>query len=227
MSGFGGGAASGAAAGTMIMPGWGTAIGAGLGAMGGLMGDKAAKRAKKRQDMLYKQALAGVDLGASQGRQDVTESFGNQRSGMVNNLAEQGLTGSTAQDAALNSSLGAQQKAMSRISADAASQKAGLLGMMPTGPDVSSTANLLGGLSGTAGKLDMLGSQGKQGGGGGGGSPWDSLAPGSVQGPPNAMGEGPGGADTLSRIKLGGGDAQARMGGSGGLWDWFSGMFGG
>jgi hypothetical protein len=67
----GGGAASGAAAGTAVMPGWGTAIGAGLGALGGIfswMGsqDQAAKmRAQAEEELRRKKAADEQRLGVA------------------------------------------------------------------------------------------------------------------------------------------------------------------
>ena len=88
-SGAMGGAASGAATGTMIMPGWGTLIGAGLGAVGGMMGDKAQKRAAKQAKLRYQGALNNVTTGASVARQDAAEQFGNAQSNVLNRNAEQ------------------------------------------------------------------------------------------------------------------------------------------
>lgn len=61
-----GGAASGAATGTMIMPGWGTAIGAGVGLLGGLFAEKAdaedrERAAKARAIMAQEQAEQQMD----------------------------------------------------------------------------------------------------------------------------------------------------------------------
>lgn len=49
------GAASGAAMGTMILPGWGTAIGAAAGAVGGIFTASAQRKAEKRKFEQQKQ----------------------------------------------------------------------------------------------------------------------------------------------------------------------------
>lgn len=51
------GAAQGAAAGTAILPGWGTAIGAGVGLVGGYLGGKKASAAQKEAQRLQQLAL--------------------------------------------------------------------------------------------------------------------------------------------------------------------------
>lgn len=187
--GAGGGAASGAAMGTMIMPGWGTAIGAGLGALGGIMGGKAAKREAKKRDALWKGMLGSVDLGASQARQDVAEQSGQAASGLRNSLAQRGLTGSTAFDAANNSILTGRGNAMAAINAKQAQDRNAILGQAPQGAP-SMGAGLFEGLSGAVGKLSTMNQQGmmadrltraRMNGSDvreqmqGGGSLWDSL----------------------------------------------------
>ncbi len=67
----GGGAASGAAAGSALMPGWGTAVGAGLGALGGLFSwfgsqDQAARmRAQAAEELRRKKLADEQRLGAA------------------------------------------------------------------------------------------------------------------------------------------------------------------
>ena len=66
MPDVGSGMAQGAAMGTAVMPGWGTAIGAGLGAVGGLMG--ASKASKAQQDAMSQQErMMQGDLAFRQG----------------------------------------------------------------------------------------------------------------------------------------------------------------
>ena len=59
------GAASGAAMGTMIMPGWGTAIGAGVGAiaggLSGYFGGKSKDDANRKKNEAWKKAQATLD----------------------------------------------------------------------------------------------------------------------------------------------------------------------
>lgn len=66
MPDVGSGMAQGAAMGTAVMPGWGTAIGAGLGAVGSLMG--ASKASKAQQSAMdQQQQMAQQDLAFRQG----------------------------------------------------------------------------------------------------------------------------------------------------------------
>lgn len=61
------GAASGAALGTSVLPGWGTAIGAGVGAFGGMLADKAErKKAAARAAALENQAQRRLMQGEAQ-----------------------------------------------------------------------------------------------------------------------------------------------------------------
>lgn len=131
----------------------------GAGMLGGIAGHKDAKRAYKRQNDLWQGALAGVDLSGSHGRQDVAESFGAQQAGLANRMNERNLTGSTAYDAALNANLGNRQRAMGRVNADTAQQRAAILGDAPTPPG-SLMAGMMNGISGMAGQGAVMQHQG-------------------------------------------------------------------
>jgi len=176
-------------------PGGGSLWGGGLpwlgasaatGLVGGLVGHGAAKRDAKKRDMLWKGMLGSVDLGASQARQDVAEQSGQAASGLRNSLAERGLTGSTAYDAANNAILAGRGKAMGAINARQAQDRNQLLGMAPgPGPSKAGLWEGLAGVAGNAGVLSqqnlmadrltraMLNGQGAQSQLQGGGSVWD------------------------------------------------------
>lgn len=156
-SGAMGGAASGAATGTMIMPGWGTLIGGGLGAVGGMMGDSAQKRANKNAKMRYQGALNNVTNGASVARQDAAEQFGNAQSNLLARNAEHGLTGTTAWDSALNKVMTGRSRAMSGITQDEAAAKNNIMGQYQETVSPNNWATGLSGMFSKMGVLDQLG----------------------------------------------------------------------
>ena len=213
-SGAMGGAASGAATGTMIMPGWGTLIGAGLGAVGGMMGDKAQKRAAKQAKLRYQGALNNVTTGASVARQDAAEQFGNAQSNVLNRNAEAGLTGTTAWDAGLNKVMTGRSRAMSGITQDEAAAKNNIMGQYH---ETVSPNNWATGLSGMFSKMGVLGQMGGGAGGAGGGG--GGLPASSSSGNMNVERGGVNGQENVANTQLQGGEADARMGGGGSQWD--------
>lgn len=89
MAGFdsvGGGAASGAAMGTSIMPGWGTAIGAVAGGVMGALGSRSAKKAADEQKRSVLEANSGLQAGLDANLHDLS-SYRNLGEGANRQLA--------------------------------------------------------------------------------------------------------------------------------------------
>lgn len=79
MAGFdsvGSGAASGAAMGTSIMPGWGTAIGAVAGGVMGALGSRSAKKAAEQQKRSVEEANRGLQSGLDANLADLSSYRG-------------------------------------------------------------------------------------------------------------------------------------------------------
>jgi hypothetical protein len=72
----GGGAAQGAALGSSIMPGWGTAIGAVAGGISGLLGSKSSKKAAEQQRRSVEEANQGLQRGLDANLSDLSSYRG-------------------------------------------------------------------------------------------------------------------------------------------------------
>lgn len=136
----GSGAASGAAAGTMVMPGWGTLIGAGIGALGaGLSMGQAAKQ-RKRLAQLRAAMLNQVDTGASNARGRVAYAAKQAQGGATQDSINRGFyNSSVATDAAGGITMGAARD-MGDIDAKAGSDRAQVMADtfdQGGGPDLS------------------------------------------------------------------------------------------
>lgn len=126
---------------------------------GGLLAGLGQKKKNRRTKQRFQGALANVDLAGSTARQDTAEAFGDQQAGLKSNLAERGLTGSTAFDAALNANLGNRQRAMSRINEGVAREKNALLGQYDEQPDASNPLLGLADVLGQGAKLSAVQNQ--------------------------------------------------------------------
>jgi hypothetical protein len=84
---IGAGAASGAVAGTAIMPGWGTLIGAGVGAASGYLGAQGAKKRRKAQARARQQYQAAL---AQYQQQELARNA--QREALLNRQSQQANT---------------------------------------------------------------------------------------------------------------------------------------
>lgn len=169
---------------------------------GGLLNMARQKRANREAKKLRAGALANVDLAGSTARQDTAESFGNQASGLTNRLAERGLTGSTAQDAAMNANLGERQRAMSRINEGVAREKNAVMGQFQTEVSPNNALSGLGGLLGGAAQF--------------------VAADNARTDQNNALSRlaGLGGNDAVTKAQLEGVGTRAKLSGGGNWWDW-------
>lgn len=170
--------------------------------LGGLMARSNQKRANRANMRLRQGALSNVDLAGSTARQDTAEAFGNQQSGLVNRLAERGLTGSTAQDAALNANLGQRQQAMSRINEGVAREKNAVMGQFQTEASPYNPLMGVGSLLGQGANY-LAADQARQRET----SALEKLA-------------GVAGADRVTKEQLNGGGVRAKLSGGGNWWDW-------
>lgn len=169
---------------------------------GGFLNMARQKKANRENKKLRASALSNVDLAGSTARQDTAEAFGNQQAGLTNRLAERGLTGSTAQDAALNANLGERQRAMSRINEGVAREKNAVMGQFQTEVSPNNPLSGLGGLLGGAAQF--------------------AAADNARTDQNNALSKlaGMGGNDAVTKAQLEGMGVRAKLSGGGNWWDW-------